>query len=398
MVKPVKPAIRKIIFPVLQSVINFFYSVTDSNGDILMINIVHIISDKAIFGKIIVNNKPVKLQIDSGASVNVLPEQYVSPADIQTTTTVLQMYTKSVVKPLGESKVKIYNHVNGHTYSVKFVIIPKNSGLIAILGSKASQFMNILTLNTNNLEPVLQLKLSNVIDDYPDVFKDELGQLSGKAHFLTDPSVTPVVSPVRRIPVSLTVKVKHELDHLSAKNVITPVQQPTDWVSNLVVTMQKSGDLRVCLDPQELNKALKREHFQLPTLDDILPNLSNAKLFSTVDIRSAYWHVLLDEESSLLTTFSTPYGKYRWVRMPFGCNVSSEIFQKKLFQCLYGFTRIHCVADDIMITGRGETEKDALIDHDNNLIALMKRCRDVGIRLNPDKMILRQNHVPFYAI
>ena len=48
-----------------------------------------------------------------------------------------------------------------------------------------------------------------------------------------------------------------------------------------------------------------------------------------------------------------------------------------------------------MITGRGETEKDALIDHDNNLIALMKRCRDVGIRLNPDKMILRQNHVPF---
>ena len=210
-------------------------SVTDSNDDIHMINIVHSISDKAIFGKIIVNNKPVKIQIDSGASVNVLPEQYVSPADIQTTTTVLQMYNKSIVKPLGESKVKVYNPANGHTYSLKFVIVPKNSGLIAILGSKASQFMNILTLNTNNLEPVLQLKLSNVIDDYPDVFKDELGQLPGEAHFITDPSVTPVVSPVRRIPVSLTEKVKNELDHLSAKNVITPVQQPTDWVSNLLL-------------------------------------------------------------------------------------------------------------------------------------------------------------------
>ena len=57
--------------------------------------------------------------------------------------------------------------------------------------------------------------------------------------------------------------------------------------------MKNSGDLRVCLDPQEMNKALC-EHFQLPTLDDILPNLSNAKLFSTVDIRSSYWHVLLD--------------------------------------------------------------------------------------------------------
>ena len=182
-----------------------------------MINIVHSISDKAIFGKIIANNKPVKIQIYSGASVNVLPEQYVSPSDIQTTTTVLQMYNKSIVEPLGESKVKVYNPANGHTYSVKFVIVPKNSGLIAILVSKASQFMNILTLNTNNLEPVLQLKLSNVIDDYPDVFKDELGQLPGKAHFITDPSVTSVRSPVRRIPVSLTEKVKNELDHLSAK-------------------------------------------------------------------------------------------------------------------------------------------------------------------------------------
>ena len=82
-----------------------------------------------------------------------------------------------------------------------------------------------------------------MIDDYPDVFKDELGQLPGEAHYITDPSV---VSSVRRIPVSLTEKVKNELDHISTKNVITSVQQPTDWVSNLVVTMKKSGDLRAC--------------------------------------------------------------------------------------------------------------------------------------------------------
>ena len=104
---------------------------------------------------------------------------------------------------------------------------------------------------------------------------------------------------------------------------------------------------------------------------------------------------MLDDGSSLLPTFSTPYGRYRWVRMPFGCNVSSEIFQEKLFQRMDGLTGIHCVSDDNMIIGRGEAEKDALIDHDNNLIALMKRCRDVGIRLNPHKIILREDHVPF---
>ena len=126
-----------------------------------------------------------------------------SSADIQTPTTILQMYNKYVVKPLGKSKVKVYNPVNSHTYSVKFVIVPKNTDLKPFIGSKASQFMNILTLNKNNLKPVLQLNLSNVIDDNPDVFKDELGQLPDEAHFITDPSVY-MVSPVRHFPVSLT--------------------------------------------------------------------------------------------------------------------------------------------------------------------------------------------------
>ena len=80
-------------------------SVTDSNDGIHVINIVHSISDKAILGTFFVNNKPGKIQFDSGTSVNVLPKQYVSPADIQTTTTVFQMYNKSVVKLLCESKV-----------------------------------------------------------------------------------------------------------------------------------------------------------------------------------------------------------------------------------------------------------------------------------------------------
>ena len=75
--------------------------------------------------------------------------------------------------------------------------------------------------------------------------------------------------------------------------------------------------------------------------------------------------------------------------------VSAEIFKKKLFQCLDGLTGIHCIVDDIMITGRGETEKYVLIEHDNNLIALMKQCRDVGFCLHHDKVSIRQEHVPF---
>ena len=126
-------------------------------------------------------------------------------------------------------------------------------------------------------------------------------------------------------------------------NVIAQVEKTTDWASKVVVARKKNGDLRICIDPHAQNKALKREIHQLTTLDDILPELSMTLVFSTIDLKSGYWLVSPDEASSLLTTSTTPYGSYRWLRMPFRCNVSSEIFQKKLQQAIEGLEGVHYV-------------------------------------------------------
>lgn len=101
-------------------------------------------------------------------------------------------------------------------------------------------------------------------------------------------------------------------------------------------------------------------------IEDILPELSNAKVFTTVDARNGYWHVVLDEESSLLTTFDTPVGRYRWLRLPFGLCVASEIFQKRLHQALENLEGIFSIADDIIIYGAGDTVEEANVDHDRN--------------------------------
>ena len=87
------------------------------------------------------------------------------------------------------------------------------------------------------------------------------------------------------------------------------VDQPTDWVNQMSVTKKKSGDIRICIDPRPLNLALKREHFMLPVLDDVLPKLSGAKVFSVCDLKQ-------DEKSSLLTTFATPFRRYRCGDIP----------------------------------------------------------------------------------
>ena len=104
-----------------------------------------------------------------------------------------------------------------------------------------------------------------------------------------------------------------------------PVDELTDWVSHLVIATKESGDLRLCLDPKQLNKALKRERYPLPIIEDVLPDLSRAKVFTKVDARNGYWHVQLNDESSKLTTFDTPFGQYQRKRLPFGISVASVL-------------------------------------------------------------------------
>ena len=112
----------------------------------------------------------------------------------------------------------------------------------------------------------------------------------------------------RKIPIALQKRLKEELDEMQKKGVIVPVEAPTDWVSSLVVVeKQKGGNLRVCLDPRDLNRAIKREYYPLPTLEDITAKLSKAKFFTQC---SRYWQVKLDQDSSMLTTFNTPFGRY----------------------------------------------------------------------------------------
>ena len=116
--------------------------------------------------------------------------------------------------------------------------------------------------------------------------------------------------------------------------------------------MKKSRALRVCIDPQELNKVLLHERFTPPILEDALHELSTSTVFSIAELAHGFWHMILDKLSSILTTFQTCFGIYRWLRFPFGIRVSSEIFQKRLLQILDVLNGVVCVADDIIIHGK----------------------------------------------
>jgi hypothetical protein len=132
-----------------------------------------------------------------------------------------------------------------------------------------------------------------------------------------------VVDPPRPVPIALKYNLKAELDRLESEIILKVVTEPTTWVSDMSIVRIPTGKLCICIDPKDLNKATRHNHYPIPMIDEILPDLREARVFSVFDVRNGFWHVGLDEESSLLTTFITPFGCYM---IHFGSIPASVVF------------------------------------------------------------------------
>ena len=150
-------------------------------------------------------------------------------------------------------------------------------------------------------------------------------------------------------------------------------------------------------DPQPLNAALKREHYRLPVLDDVLQKLKDVKIFSKPDVKEAYWHVRLDEASRKLTTMITPFGRYMWKRLSVGLKVSIEIFQRKIDEALSDLDGVFNIVDDVVIVGCGNSDAEAQSDNQQKLAVTLKRCAEKKIILNEDKQQTGLDEIIFHG-
>ena len=352
--------------------------------------------NKGLFAEMLVDHKRINFQIDSGASVNVIPHSLVPDShEVTKENIILKMYNGSRLRAEGRAKVVVRNTKNNKKYRVNFIVVDED--LMPLISGPAAEQMRFITVHYENFNRVCIVGQEDILEKFKDVFEDENpGKLPGKVKLVTSDDVSPTQCNAKPIPVAMKQRVKDGLAKLESQDILTKVEEPTPWCSRLVVTEKKDkNELRFCIDPRPLNKALQREIHRLPVMEDILPELSKAKVFSKFDLRSGYLHCELDDESSYLTTMNTPFGRYRWKRLPFGLNASAEIFQKKLQQALDGLEGIECVADDIILFGVGDTKEQAEKDHDRKLEALLQRCRDKGIKLNQKKSVLKATSIPF---
>lgn len=136
-------------------------------------------------------------------------------------------------------------------------------------------------------------------------------------------------------------------------------EEPTDWFNSLVIPQKKNGDLRLCIDPKDLNKWLKREHYKLPTNSDITIAMAGAKFFSNLDVSSGFYQIKLDEESAKLCAFNRPFFRHCFLRMPFGIAPAPKVFHRtvKLFGGMEG---VGVFLDDVVVwetTGKEHDER-----------------------------------------
>ncbi|XP_028407548.1 uncharacterized protein K02A2.6-like [Dendronephthya gigantea] len=193
-----------------------------------------------------------------------------------------------------------------------------------------------------------------------------------------DPDVKPVIRPPRRIPVAMQNKVKTELERMVKIG-----------VSSFVAVKKKGKDeIRLCIDPKDLNLAIQRQHYPMRTIEEVAARMPNAKFFTVLDASSGFWQIPLDYESSLKTTFNTPYGRYRFCRMPFGIKSASEVFQKAMDHLLEGYP-CEVIVDDILVWGTTEAE------HDESLIKVLDRIREINLKLKWDKCKFKVKEVGY---
>ena len=345
-----------------------------------------------------------RLKLDTGSQVNILPVRELkkiigSNPCMDPCTHKLVSYSDNKLTVLGTAKLPVEYKANVEKELMFHIVDTNQPGL---LGLRTSQDLGLIkvVMMTNTEEEQSKLDADVKSDKSPQQLKEEvmqkyanvftrLGRLEKPYHIEVDPTVTPVVNPPRTIPAALRDRVKTELEDMEKRGVIRRVGEPTDWVSSMAIVEKPDGSLRICLDPRHLNKAIKREHFQLPTIEDITTRMANAKWFTKLDANRGYWQIPLDEESQLLTTFNTPFGRFCYQVTPFGIKSAQEVFQKRMSQHFSDLEGVETDIDDIIV--HAETE----VKHDQRLHSVLERCEKINLTLNKEKCVFKCKEVTY---
>ena len=342
--------------------------------------------------EILIEGKPIKVLIDSGASVNCMDKNTFKSVKTESTkleksnAKIYPFASKIPLKLLGVSSLNVV--VNGKLHKLIFHII--DGQCKAIIGYKCSVDLGTLKMCVNSMKAQKSNgDVDSILYEYKDRFEG-LGKLKDfqlKLHI--DRNVQPLAQPARKMPFKMREQVKNKLDELLKQDIIEKIEGPTSWLSPLVVVPKPNHDIRICVDMRQANTALLRERFPLPNIDETLEEMNGAKVFSKLDLRQGFYQVEIEPSSRDITNFVTYDGIYRFRRLNFGISCAPEIYQRIIQQTLQDIEGCKNISDDIIIFAKSQSE------HDEILRKVLQRLRDKNLTLNAEKCIFSQDSISF---
>lgn len=312
--------------------------------------------------ELMVEDKLIDVVIDSGASCNLMSNEvfsHITGGKVSLCRPDKKVYTYAATEPLqllGKCSLDVCVPQTKQSMRAEFYIMPAKAA--TLLSRQTSESLGVLSIginvnacNTVSNGPGAPDKKAALKGKYPKLFEG-LGKLRGyqlKLHI--DESIHPVAQPLRRIPFSRRRKVVEKLEQLEKLDVIEKVDGPTSWVNPLVVVEKSDGDVRICLDMRQANRAIVREKHPVPTVEETLQEVSGAKVFSKLDLNMAFHQIELHPDSRDITTFAGPNGLYRYKRLLFGVNMATEKFQQIIWQIIKDCPGAHNMHDDLRVVG-----------------------------------------------
>ncbi|UYV60122.1 K02A2.6-like, partial [Cordylochernes scorpioides] len=336
---------------------------------------------------IYIDGKEIKMTIDTGSDTTFIGLENLK-----------NIFPKSQMPTLNGTERKFYAYgqtsplpccgyffadVSWGERSIKEQIFVIEGKAEPILGKKASFELEIIKRGTkirNIQQEVIPKDIYNLIQENMNLFQGQ-GNVKGYSQKITlKENVTPVAQRCRHFPYKMVEAINQELDKMIEDGIIEEVHEASEWISNIVAVPKKgTEEIRLCVDLREVNKAIVRERYPIPTVDNILQALQGAKFFAKLDAKKGFWQIELDEKSRPLTTFITPRGCYRFCKIPFGLCSAPEAFQKAMNSILSHLEGVLCYIDDVIVYAQSIEQLD------QRLKKVFERFQQVGLKLNKSK-------------
>lgn len=223
-------------------------------------------------------------------------------------------------------------------------------------------------------------ELKSLIEEYKRKSGDKLGCTSRFEHVIDTGASQPIKQRYYQVSPFIQKIMSDELDKMLQQGVVEP--STSAWSSPVVLVKKKDGEQRFCIDFREVNKVTKKDAYPLPFVSSILDRLRNGKYLTSLDVKSAFWQVPLEESSREKTAFTVPYrGLFQFRRMPFGLHNSAQRWQRIIDYVLGPSLEpyVFCYLDDVIIvTGSFD-------EHMTVLREVLRRLQEEGITLSWDK-------------